>query len=80
MCAACVMAGHTKESYQAYYDKHSRNRPMPRKSTGGKRPRKQLRPHAVQRNQLEEKFQENVLHTRWSHHRKEDLLQVINTK
>ncbi len=49
MCAACVMAGHTKESYQAYYDKHSRNRPMPRKSTGGKRPRKQLRPHAVQR-------------------------------
>ena len=42
MCAACVRAGHTKESYQAYYDKYSKSRPMPRKSTGGKAPRKQL--------------------------------------
>ena len=42
MCAACVRAGHTKQSYQAYYDKYSKSRPMPRKSTGGKAPRKQL--------------------------------------
>ena len=44
MCATCVMAGHTEESYKAYYEKYKYTRALPRRSSGGKAPRKRLGP------------------------------------